>query len=281
MKKILGLTFLITTVVSSFGVVLVNENFGTLTDATPLTSATGTSNGTIGAGNGNTTFSYVRISLAATPVLEAQNPSAFTGASGLLSSSSTSLTGVGSSGLSSFDVGTLTFSIRTGATLGASSAFFFGVGTGTTFSGNSTFSSADLLAGYQFLNGQLQVRTGTGAVSAYTSIAGAILAPSTSAEIKVNFNGSASTVTFGTDTVLAGTTDVFINNVLVGDNIDIIDNVTANGVRLYTTTSGSAYELDNVLLDVTVVPEPSTNVMIIGALGLAALVYRRKAGVRL
>ena len=280
MKKILGLTFLITTVVSSFGVVLVNENFGTLTDATPLTSATGTSNGTIGVGTGNTTFSYVRIS-AATPVLEAQNPSAFTGASGLLSSSSTSLTGVGSSGLSSFDVGTLTFSIRTGATLGASSAFFFGVGTGTTFSGNSTFSSADLLAGYQFLNGQLQVRTGTGAVSAYTSIAGAILAPSTSAEIKVNFNGSASTVTFGTDTVLAGTTDVFINNVLVGDNIDIIDNVTANGVRLYTTTSGSAYELDNVLLDVTVVPEPSTNVMIIGALGLAALVYRRKAGVRL
>ena len=33
--------------------------------------------------------------------------------------------------------------------------------------------------------------------------------------------------------------------------------------------------------NVVLVPEPSTKVMIIGALGLAALVYRRKAGVRL
>lgn len=277
--KIKSSLFVITLAVcsNSHAAIILDQKFGAIADATLLTSVTGTRDGTVGVGTGNTSFTYVRVSNGASPTLEFQNPSAFSGSSALLGASTASLTGVGSSGFSAFTVGTLDFSLKTGS-LGTNSIFFFGVGTGTTFTENSAFTGAHLTAAYQLVNGVFQVRTGTSGSQSWTSLTpGKTLAANTSYNITVVFNGSASSVSYGVGSIAAGSTDIYLDGTSLG-NYDIIDAVDVTGVRFYTTTSGGAFELDNVLLQNTAVmpiPEPNAAALF-GALGVLGLLRRRR-----
>lgn len=245
---------------SSHAAILFSENFGVLADGTAITTT-------------NTTFTYVRTG-SGTPVLEAQAPGSFSGSSGLMSASGTSITAVAAGGFTSFSVGTLSFSLTTG-TLGTGSTFFFGVGTGANFSDANAFSGTQYTAAYQITNGTFQVRTGTG-TGTWSNVGTTVLGASTSYDISVVFNGSSSEVSYGSGSIAAGSTDIYLNGSLLG-NFDITDNVDVSAFKIYTQTSGGSFEIDNVLLQneaVAPIPEPTT--ALLGALGLLGILRRRR-----
>ncbi|MBB6051132.1 PEP-CTERM sorting domain-containing protein [Armatimonas rosea] len=250
---------------------LFSENFGTNTDGTTITTS-------------NTAFTYARISTGATPILAFKNPSSFgTGASAQLLATTGSLTGLGvtSGTYTAFDVATLSFDLRTPTAFSAGSSFFFGAGTGaTTFTSNSTFASADLMAGFQITTGGiLQSR----ATSAWGTVSGVTLTSATNYSFSVVMNGSASTVNYGTGgAVAAARAHIYLNNVLVG-NVPIQDSASVTAFRLYVTSQAAAnggYELDNVqlfdsaVMPSAVIPEPGT--LALAALGLAGLAVKRR-----
>ena len=260
-KLLLTLAGLTVTGSLSAQTLLFSENFGTLANGTTLTTA-------------NTSFTYVRVSTGANSSLTAQNPSSIgTGASGLLLSTSGSLTGIGTSGFSPLNLGTFNFSLQLPSTQGT---FFFGLGTGGFFANNNTFSSADLTAGFQITAaGQLQVRSSN---TAFTSIGTPLLA-GTAYDFSIVFNNSGSAVTYGGGSVANATADVYINGVLVGDDVTInAAQATANAFRIYTTGAAAtgAYQVDNVALynGAVAIPEPST--VAIGMLGLAGMMALRR-----
>jgi hypothetical protein len=250
---------------TSHAAILFNETFGSLADGTPLTTA-------------NTSFNYARASTGSNPVLAAINPGAFSGSAGLLSATTTSITGLGaiSGTYSAFDVGTFSLSLRTPADI--SGTFFLGTGTGTTtFTNNTGFSTNDLLFGIQISNGVLQTRTGGTFVTF-----GSTLAASTNYDIEVDFNNSATTAINSLGgSIATKTADVFINGVLVGDDIGIQGAQSATGFRLYTISdvAGNSFQIDNVVLT-SVVPEPSSALSLVGGLGMMLLMRPRSRASR-
>lgn len=269
MKKIL-----LTTALAAIGTltanaaVLFSEDFGNIANGTAITTS-------------NTSFTYARISTGADPLLAALNPGSFSGASAQLRATNTSLTGLGvtSGTYTAFDVGTLEFSLRTASSfsgMAAQTNFFIGVGTGAnTFTNNSTFSGNDLTAALQINgSGQLQTRDSS---NAWVNV-GSALSTSTNYEFRFVFNGSGSPVSYEGYTVAAGRADIFINGSLFGDDVSIRDAVSVSAFRFYSvsTPNPASFELDNVKLYNSAIPEPSTYVMLIGGLAAAALVIRRR-----
>jgi hypothetical protein len=249
---------------TSHAAILFNETFGSLADGTTLTTA-------------NTSFNYARASTGSNPVLAAINPGAFSGAAGLLSATNTSITGLGalSGTYSAFDVGTFSLSLRTPADI--SGTFFLEAGTGNSFTNNVTFSTNDLLFGIQINNGVLQTRTG----GAFVTF-GSTLAASTNYDIEVDFNNSATTAINSLGgSIATKTADVFINGVLVGDDIGIQGAQSATGFRLYTISdvAGNSFQIDNVVLT-SVVPEPSSALSLVGGLGMMLLMRPRSRASR-
>jgi PEP-CTERM motif len=253
---------------------LFSENFGTNTDGTAITTS-------------NTAFTYARISTGATPILAFKNPSSFgAGASAQLLATTASLSGLGvtSGTYTAFDVATLSFDLRTPTAFSTGSSFFFGAGTGaTTFTNNSTFSTADLMGGFQVTTGGILQSRSAGA---WNTVSGVTLTSATNYSFSVVMNGSASAVNYGSGGAVApARADIYLNNVLVGDDIAIQDGASVTAFRMYVISQAAAnggYELDTVrLFDSAVmpgggvIPEPGT--FALATLGLAGLaLYRRR-----
>ncbi len=95
------------------------------------------------------------------------------------------------------------------------------------------------------------------------------------------FNNTIATVAYGSYSVAAGTADFWVNGVLFGDDVSIRGAQSTTAFRMYTTTTGSPLEIDNIaLFDTAVapapVPEPST--LALATLGGVACLFafRRK-----
>ncbi|MFM2197279.1 MAG: hypothetical protein RLZZ505_711 [Verrucomicrobiota bacterium] len=247
--------------VSSQGAVIYTQDFGSVADATTLVATFG---GRIGTGVG-------------TNIMEAQNPSAFgTGASALMAAATTSNTNFKQGGFTAFDVGTLSFSLRTNSNTGI---FLAMLGSGASLTDNGDFTGSHLMGAWRISAGQLEARTGNSSTQAWTSV-GSTLTVDTNYIFSIAFNGSASAATdyFGVNDLAAGTADIYINGTLFGNDIDMPDLQSVTALKFYTESNGgSAFQLDNVVLDnslSTVVPEPSTTLL--GGLGLLALLRRRR-----
>ena len=246
--------------VSSQGAVIYSQDFGTVADTTTLVATFG---GRIGTGTG-------------TNILEAQNPSAFgTGASALMAAATQSGTMFKQGSFTSFDVGTLSFSLRTNNNTGV---FLAMMGNGTSLTDNSGFTGSQLTGAWRITAGQLQARTGTSGTQTWTNV-GSALTANTSYIFSIAFNGSASALTdySGTNDLAAGAADIYLNGSLFGDDIDMVDAQSVVALKFYTESNGgSAFELDNVLLQdvATIIPEPSA--ALLGGLGFLALLRRRR-----
>jgi len=231
---------LCSSVVSSFGGVVASENFGTLANGTTITTS-------------DTSLTYARVSAGANSLLYATNDQ-FSGSSAVLLATSASLTGIGTSGLTAFTVGTFNCSVFSSATLSTLAIF---MGTGTTFTGNSTFAGADLTAGVQFVSGQMQTRN---SANVWANVGAVGFAANTVYNISIDFNDSASTVTYGSQSVAAGAADIWVNGTLFGDDVSIRGAQSVTAFRIYTTSSTAPLEIDNISLanSISPVPEPST-----------------------
>lgn len=248
--------------VSSQGAVIYSQDFGTVADGTSLV-------GTFGGRLGTSTPTGNNI-------LEAQNPSVLgTGASALMAAAGGSQTNFKQGGFTAFDVGTLSFSLRTNSNTGT---FLAMLGNGASLTDNSGFTGNQMLGAWQIATGQLQARTGTSGSQTWTNV-GPTLTANTNYIFSIAFNGSASALTdySGTNDLAAGRADIWLNGVLFGDDIDIIDAQSVVALKFYTENNGgSAFQLDNIVLQnvATVVPEPSA--ALLGALGFLALLRRRR-----
>jgi hypothetical protein len=106
------------------------------------------------------------------------------------------------------------------------------------------------------------------------------LLPDTSYDLSIIFNGSGSTVSYGSDSVAGGKGDVWLNGALWGDDVSIRDAVSVSAFRLYCqgTASGTGYEIDTIVLDnrVPTVPEPSSFALVAGLFLGFAVFFRKR-----
>jgi hypothetical protein len=152
------------------------------------------------------------------------------------------------------------------------------MGNGTSLTDNSGFTGSQLTGAWRITAGQLQARTGTSGTQTWTNV-GSALTANTSYIFSIAFNGSASALTdySGTNDLAAGAADIYLNGSLFGDDIDMVDAQSVVALKFYTESNGgSAFELDNVLLQdvATIIPEPSA--ALLGGLGFLALLRRRR-----
>lgn len=243
---------------------LFSEDFGTLANGTAISTA-------------NTALTYVRVSTGGGSSITALNPStAGAGSSGVIVSTSGSLSGIGvvSGGLASFNSGTFGFGLTVPATQGT---FFFGIGTGTTtFTNNTTFVGTDLLAGFQITAaGQLQVRSTN---TVWTNVGSTTFTAGT-VSVSIVFNNSGASIDYAGGSVANTRADVFVNGVLVGDDVTInAAQASASGFRLYATGAAGAggYEVDNISVISGIAPIPEPSSIALGLAGLAGLVALRR-----
>jgi hypothetical protein len=207
-----------------------SENFGTLADATALTTS-------------NTAFSYIRVGTSTTAntlvnEIIAKNPSSFTGSSGLIGAKGTSISTVDKTGLTSFSSGTFTFKFKTPSSL-TSAVLLSGVGSGASFGSANGFTGAQLSSAFQVSGTSLQIRDS----SAWTAVQ--TVATSTIYTVVIVFNNTAGSLNYGNSSILASNKcDLWVDGVLVGTYSAATASLAATAFRIYTTTS--EFEVDDI-----------------------------------
>jgi hypothetical protein len=221
-----------------------SEDFGTLANGTTITTS-------------NTDFTYVRVGSGGGSIT-ALNPSTLSsGASMILAGpTSTSLNGVGvQTGLGLTSVAELSLKLKfDNASTGT---LFIGMGQGTTFTGNSVFSTSDLLFGVQSNAGILQYRTDSGWTNA-----GFTFASDTNYDLFIAADGA--------------NLQISVNGSPLSPISDSTNNQNGDGFRIYAVSGAVNYEMDDIIVQV---PEPTG--VALGGIGLVALAgiarARRKA----
>jgi len=208
-----------------------SENFGTIADGTDLNTS-------------NTAFSFTRVSTGTTAnyitnQIKAKNPGAFTGSSCMLGAKSTSITTVDKTGLTSFSSGTFIFKFKTPADL-TSAVLFSAVGTGNSFGSANIFTGNQVSAGFQVTGTNLQIR----ANSAWTTVQS--VTTSTTYEVCVVFNNTASDMTYGANITLpANKAHIWVDGVrATTDYTSATASLAASAFRIYVTTA--EFEVDDI-----------------------------------
>ena len=180
-------------------------------------------------------------------------------------------------GVGALDVTTTSFSIEfSGITNGDWLYFEGGDGDNNTMFSNGNFASAELMWGLQYdgSDDTLEYRNGGWQDTGIT------LSDSTQYDFHIVANNSASSVTYGANTVAGGTMDLYINGVLEQDNLAIEGGRDSIGMKITQEGDGSAVDFqfdDHIVWDgATAVPEPGTFALFAGLMGLVYVMVKRR-----
>ncbi|MDQ0476855.1 YDG domain-containing protein [Chryseobacterium sp. MDT2-18] len=216
----------------TLGTPVFSENFGTLADATALTTA-------------NTNFSFVRVGISTTVnsltnKIVAKNPSSFTQSSGVISAKGASISTVDKTGLTSFNKGVFTFKVKTPSDLSTSgAALISAVGTGVSFGTANGFTGAQLSAAFQINGTDLQIR----AAGVWTSVQ--TVAVSTNYTVTIVFNNTTGSLPYGNgETLPANKVHIWIDGIKKGEYTSATASLAAAAFRIYTTTA--EFEVDDI-----------------------------------
>lgn len=210
-----------------------SEFFGSLADGTTITTS-------------NTNFTYVRVGSGGGSI-EAESPNCFGDGTGsamqIGGTISSSLNGVGvlddTFTASSFSV--MTFKVRSSDM--SAGDLVITMGDGSSYSGNSGFSSAELMWAIQSDAGNLEYRS-----SGWKNV-GETLSDNTDYFFEVVSNRTGATVNYtsnGGGSVATGTMDLFMNESLVGDDLPMQSSQDARAFRIYQINGGAVYCVDDI-----------------------------------
>ena len=223
-------------------------DFGTSSDGTTATT-------------GNTGFGGVRIGSGGGS-FSIKNPGQTIGTDAELQGIAPTGGSVNSVGITSAEYGTATalFTARFQIYLtgGISGTWYFFAGNGPSFGSaqSSGFTGAEVFAGLRFVFGASNAITTSyrsGSAWSTTGITGAPIAQNVVYTIAVVGNNSASAVTYGSNSVAANTFDLYVNGVLVGDDLPkalLAASANINAFRFYgesSTGNVATIALDNVV----------------------------------
>jgi hypothetical protein len=206
-----------------------SENFGTLADATPLTTI-------------NSSFSFIRVGTSTTANsivnrIITKNPSSFTGSSVLIGAKGGSISTIDKTGLSSFNSGVVTFKFKTPSSL-TSAVLLGAIGSGASFGSTNGFTGSQLSSAFQVIGTNLQIR----ASGAWTTVQ--TVAVSTDYTVAIVFNNTVGSLTYGDKTLASNKCHLWINSLYVGEYSAATSGLAATAFRIYTTTS--EFEVDDV-----------------------------------
>ncbi len=245
---------------------------GTPPTASCTTNGTGlTSNGTIDFGTTtdgttatvtNTEFGGVRLSNGGGGGFTIRNPGQSIGTDAELQGVAPSTGSINSVGITSAEYGVATnvFTIKFEMYLsgGSSGTWSFFAGNGTSFSAtqSSGFTGAQVFTGIQFIFGSSNsITTNNRSGSAWnsTGITGTPFSQNTAYRVDIVGNNSSSTVTYGSNSVAANTYDLFVNDVLVANDLPkglLPATTNINAFRFYgesSTGNVATIALDNIV----------------------------------
>ncbi len=237
-----------------------------------------TANGTA-ATTGNTGFGGVRTGTGGGG-WTIQNPGQSIGADAEVRGIAPTATSINSVGVTSTEFGTaastFTVSFELHLSGGSSGTWYFFAGNGATFAAaqSSTFSGTQVFTGIGWIFGASgAITTQNRAVSTWTTISGPPFAQNTAYFVTIVGNNSASTVNYGaSQTVAAYKYDLWVNGVLVGDDLgkaQLANGTSINAFRFYgvsSTANVATLAVDNIRWYNTCVLPP-THLAFVGAPG--------------
>ena len=190
----------------------------------------------------NTSFTYVRTGSGGGSI-ESQNPSSLGGGVNnsnsmrLGGSSSTSLNGVGVTDDTFspvMDVTTMNLKMKIESNVATNDAFYITMGDGSSFSSNTVFDTSHLMWGLRIHNGTVEYRTSGGSWNDVSTPA-TTLSDGTEYHLHIVANRSGSTIeNYNVDEDIAdGKMDLYIDDNLVANDIDITNNQNATAFRIY------------------------------------------------
>ena len=235
---------------------------------TTAVGTTVTSNGTIDFGTtanntaattGNTGFAGVRIGSGGGS-FKILNPGQSIGSGAELQGIAPTSGSVNSVGIdsASYGSGSTVFTIRFDVLFsgGSSGTWYFFAGNGSSFGPSQTvgFTGAQVFAGLRFIFGASDAMiTSNRAGSSWSALSGTPFSQNIGYTVAIVGNNSGSTVTYGANNVASGKYDLFINNVLSGNDLSegaLPSGTNVNAFRFYGENSAgnvATISLDNIV----------------------------------